>query len=98
MLTVVYLTKNNEKTFEKSLESIKSIFSKKKADLELLIVEKLNEYIPIKLTKNILATSPEKKFAEKTYKEKLQMEVVMNKFEEVRNSAKSLMGNNIICN
>ncbi len=81
-----------------TLESVKGIFSKKKSDLELLIVEKLNEYIPIKLTKNILATSPEKKFAEKTYKEKLQMEVVMNKFEEVRNSAKSLMWNNIICN
>jgi hypothetical protein len=77
---------------------MKTTFSKKKSDLEQQIVEKLNEYIPIKLTKNILATSPEKKFAEDTYKQKLHIDVVMNKFEEVRNSAKSLMGNNIICN
>ncbi len=81
-----------------TLESIKGIFSKKRTDKEQEIVEKLNEYIPIKLTKNILATSPEKKFAEDTFKQKLHMDLVMNKFEEVRNSAKSLMGNNIVCN
>lgn len=92
------ITVPDEKYNCDTLESIKNIFSKNKSDLEQLIVEKLNEYIPIKLTKNILATSPEKKFAEDTFKQKLHMDTVMNKFEEVRNNAKSLMGNNIICN
>lgn len=88
-----------EKFHCETLLNIKNTFNKMNSDLESQIVEKLNEYIPIKLTKNILATSPEKKFAEETYKQKLHMDVVMNKFEEVRNNSKSLIaGNNIVCN
>jgi hypothetical protein len=77
---------------------IESSYNKKRSDIETEIIAKLNEYIPIKLTKSILLGSPERKFAETVYDNKLHMDVVMRKFEEVRNSAKSLEGNNSVCN
>jgi hypothetical protein len=60
----------------------------------------LSEYIPVKLTKNILLSSPERKFAIDTYKKKIRMDEILEKFEEVRTNSKSVAinTNNIICN
>jgi hypothetical protein len=81
-----------------TMTAIYTAYSEKKSGLESEIIDKLNEYIPVKLTKNILLTSPERKFAETTFQKKLHMDLVIEKFEEVRSSAKSLQGNNIVCN
>ena len=80
------------------MESIASVYTQKKKELEEDIVVKLNEYIPIKLTKNILLTSPERQFTIQRYKNKMHMDEVLQKFDEVQNMSKSLSRNNISCN
>jgi hypothetical protein len=81
-----------------TIQNIDSAYGKKKSELEVSIVEKLNEYIPVKLIKNILVTSPERQFAIDTYKNKTHMNEIMAKFEEVRSESKSAAWDNIICN
>ena len=87
-------------TEEKNCQTLKVItqtFEKKNEDLQTKIVNKLAEYIPIKITKNLLITSPERTFVIDTYKNKLHMDLIMNQFEEVRKMGKSVVGDNIIC-
>jgi hypothetical protein len=83
-----------------SLEKIGTSYSIRKSELEWNILTQLSEYIPVKLTKNILLTSPERKFAIDTYKKKIHMDEILEKFEEVRTNSKSIAinTNNIVCN
>jgi DNA polymerase II large subunit len=83
-----------------SLATIEASYSKKRADLEGNILKQLSEYIPVKLTKNILLSSPERKFAIDTYRKKIHMDEILDKFEEVKTNSKSiaLNTNNIVCN
>ncbi len=81
-----------------SMKSIEDLYMKKKTELETNIVDKLAEYIPIKITRNLLSTSPEKTFVIDTYKTKIHMDTIMDQFEKVRKSARSAIGDNIICN
>ena len=83
-----------------TLQAIETSYTKKRAELEEAILVRLNEYIPIRLTKNILLTSPERKFAVDTFKNKLRVDEIIEKFEDVRNMSKSIAvtNNNIICN
>jgi hypothetical protein len=83
-----------------TLVAIDASYSKKRSDLEENIMTQLSEYIPVKLTKNILLSSPERKFAIDTYKKKIRMDEILEKFEEVRTNSKSVAinTNNIICN
>jgi hypothetical protein len=80
------------------LSVIEASYSKKLWDLQNNIIIRLNEYIPIKLTKNILLTSAERRFAIETYNSKIHMDVIMKKFEEVIDNSKSLIWPNIVCN
>lgn len=80
------------------MKSIEDLYMKKKTELETNIVDKLAEYIPIKITRNLLSTSPEKTFVIDTYKTKIHMDTIMDQFEKVRKSARSAIGDNIICN
>ena len=80
------------------MKTIDDIYTKKKTDLQNDIINKLAEYIPIKITKNLLASSPEKQFVIDTYKNKVRMDAIIAQFEKVRRSAQSDVGNNIICN
>ncbi len=81
-------------------QTIEASYTKKRLDIENGILNSLNEYIPIKLTKNILLTSPERKFAIDTYERKIQMDQIIEKFETIRNNSKSIAvsTNNISCN
>lgn len=81
-----------------TLSAISTSYQKKTTELEANILIKLNEYIPIKLTKNILLTSPERRFAIETYKSKIRMDEIMKKFEDIRSSSRSLAWDNIVCN
>lgn len=82
------------------MQVIEASYSTKRSEIEANILNSLNEYIPIKLTKNILLTSPERKFAINTYENKVKMDEIMEKFETVRNNSKSIAvtTNNIVCN
>jgi hypothetical protein len=64
------------------------------------ILKQLSEYIPVKLTSKILLSSPERKFAIDTYKNKVRMDEILEKFEEVKTNSKSIVinTNNIVCN
>ena len=81
-----------------TLKTIEDSYTRKNTDLEENIVDKLSEYIPIKITRSLLVNSPERAFVEKTYASKLKMDEIMNQFEAVRKSARSLVGDNIVCN
>jgi hypothetical protein len=82
------------------LSTIDAAYTKKRTDLEGIILTQLSEYIPVKLTKNILLSSPERRFAIDTYKNKIHMDTIIEKFEEVRNNSKTIAvtTNNIVCN
>lgn len=83
-----------------NMQVIESSYTTKRTEIEGNILNSLNEYIPIKLTKNILLTSPERKFAISTYESKIPVDQIIEKFETVRNNSKSIAvnTNNIICN
>ena len=83
-----------------NMQVIETSYATKRTEIEGNILNSLNEYIPIKLTKNILLTSPERKFAINTYENKVKMDEIMEKFEAVRNNSKSIAvtTNNIVCN
>ncbi len=81
-----------------TLSSIWGVYKKKRTDLEWNIINKLAEYIPIKITKNLLIASPERNFIVDTYKNKIHMDEIMNQFEDARKSGISLTGDNVVCN
>lgn len=84
-----------------TLQTISASYEKMRTNLEADILVKLNEYIPIKLTKNILLTSEERAFAIETYKNKTRMDVIMKKFEEIIEESQSVARgniNNVVCN
>lgn len=66
-----------------TISTIASNFTEKQKRLEEDILKKLNEYIPIKITKNLMATSTEKDFVMKTYENKIRVDVIMNQFRDV---------------
>ncbi len=81
-----------------TLASIRDVYSKKRQDLEWNIINKLAEYIPIKITKNLLITSPERNFVINTYNNKIHMDEIMSQFENARKTGISLTGDNVACN
>lgn len=82
----------------KSIKQIGLEYEDKQKDLSEQIVKKLAEYIPIKITKNIILTSPERTFIINTYRDKVHMDAIIDQFEAVRKSALSQGSNNIECN
>lgn len=82
----------------KSLSQITTEYNQKRELLESDMLIKLNEYIPLKITQNILRTSPDKNFVVDTYKNKLHIDEVIARFESVKNSSESSGVHNIECN
>ncbi len=71
------------------MKTIEDSYTKRGSDLEGAIVNKLAEYIPIKITKNLLITSPERAFVIDTYKTKIRMDRIMVQFQDVLRGARS---------
>lgn len=80
------------------MKNIEEIYTKRSGDLQAAIINKLAEYIPIKITKNLLITSPERTFVIDTYKNKIRMDRIMEQFQDVQRWARSSAGDNIVCN
>lgn len=57
----------------------------------------MNEYIPIKIAKNLIATSPEKKFIIDTYKNKVRVDITIQKFFELLEKSQYTSIDNIDC-
>ena len=70
-----------------TISIIQTKYKEKQKDLEEDIVKKMNGYIPIKISKNLIATSPERKFIIDTYKNKIRVDEIVAKFSEVLKNA-----------
>lgn len=77
---------------------LEDVYTKKESELQINIINKLADYIPIKITRNLLSSSPERAFVLNTYKNKLKMNDILKQFEDVRRKARSVIGDNIACN
>jgi hypothetical protein len=77
--------------------ALKSVYAERQKVITDEIVKRLNEYIPIKITKNLMDTSPEKNFIVSTYESKIRVNEIMDQFEKVLKSAQYTQEDNIKC-
>lgn len=82
----------------KTFAMLQTEYDGKFSTLQEIIITKLNEYIPVKITKNLLASSPEKKFIIDTYKNKIYVDEIIKKFQSVKDAAQDPRRSNIECN
>ncbi len=80
-----------------TLTMIQAKYTEKQKNLEEDIVKKMNGYIPIKITKNLIATSPEKKFIIDTYSNKVKVDLTVAKFFELLKNSQYSSADNIDC-
>jgi hypothetical protein len=81
----------------KSIETLKKEYTDKKNILEENIISALTEYIPIKVSANILDASPEKAFVVDAFAKKPHVDLVLDAFETTRRSAQVSGRDNIRC-
>lgn len=86
----------------KNTTIINKEYAEKKTFLENNIIEKLTEFIPIKVSSSILDASPERKFVIATYDTKPNINKVIGAFEDIKYLSKSVSlspsdPNNISC-
>jgi uncharacterized ubiquitin-like protein YukD len=82
----------------KTLKMIKKEYADRSAKLKEEVVIGLTEYIPIKISKNIIDASPEKAFIINTFENKIYVDEIMKQFEKVRTNAIYADSGNIECN
>lgn len=80
-----------------TISTIQSKYNEKQKGLEEEVLKKLNEYIPIKISKNLIATSPERNFIIKTYANKVRVDDIVTKFSVLLQNAQYPSGPNIEC-
>jgi hypothetical protein len=82
----------------KTLTMLKKEYDDRLARLQLEIVTGLTEYIPIKISKNIIDASPERTFIIKTFNEKVHVDDIIKQFEKMRTDSEYQESPNIECN
>ena len=82
----------------KTLTMIQQDYDSRLARLEDEIITGLTEFIPIKISKNIIDASPEKEFIIDTYENKVHVDDIMSQFEKLRKWASYNNTGNIECN
>jgi hypothetical protein len=68
----------------KTLTMIEREYSDRLSRMEDEIITGLTEYIPIKISKNIIDASPEKAFIINTFGKKVHVDDIMKQFEKMR--------------
>lgn len=89
-----------EKVESDDCRTTKKIWEMVQADTEVLqkeILTELAEYIPIKVSKNLIDGSPEKAFIEKTYAWKLDYQKIISRFEEIITKQSEGYRDKILC-
>ena len=89
---------HDDEAWCKTMNIISQEYEKKNADLKESIIEGLSEYIPIKISKNIIEASPEKHFIIDTYTNKIHPDDVINQFMAALKRAQYNGESNIECN
>jgi hypothetical protein len=82
----------------KTLGMLETEYNKKSKDLQVEIIKYLTEYIPIKVSQNIMDASPERKFIIDTFNNKIPVDEIIKKFDEEINNAQYIGGANAECN
>ena len=82
----------------KTLTMLKKEYDDRLARLQLEIVTGLTEYIPIKISKNIIDASPERAFILDTFANKVHVDDIIKQFEKIRTSSEYRESPNIECN
>lgn len=82
----------------KTLTMIQQDYDARLSRLEDEIITGLTEFIPIKISKNIIDAWPEKAFIISTFENKVYVDDIMNQFEKKRKEALYNNSNNIECN
>lgn len=82
----------------KTLKMIETEYNARLKRLKSEIVIWLSDYIPIKISKNIIDTSPEKDFIKNTFEKKVHVDEIMKQFERMRTGAEYGDISNIECN
>jgi hypothetical protein len=82
----------------KTMTTIAKEYQTKNTDLQGNIVDALAEYIPIKISRNIIDASPEKRFILETFAKKIHPDEVMKQFDVVVKKAQYSNEKNITCN
>jgi hypothetical protein len=78
---------NAEEKGCKTFTMIAKEYQDKTANLQANTIDLLTEYIPIKVSKNIMDASPEKKFVFDVFANKIHVDEIMKQFETVKRSA-----------
>ncbi len=81
----------------KTITAINTQYVDKEKTLQEDILKKLNEYIPIKISKNLIATSPERKFIVQAYAHKVRVDEIISKFDELVQESQYTSWPNIEC-
>jgi hypothetical protein len=82
----------------KTMTMIKSEYDDRLSRLQLEIITWLTEYIPIKISKNIIDASPEKAFILQTFETKVHVDDIIKQFEKMRTTSEYRESPNIECN
>lgn len=72
-------------------------YKDKTKQLQSSIVNQLATYIPIKISANAAASSPENKFITASYADKVNTNTILTDFEAIRSSSQSPQNSNIEC-
>lgn len=72
-------------------------FSEQGSQLRNETMKYLTQYIPIKISRNLIDSSPEKAFIVKKYSAKVQFDKIIEKFEKVRSEQQYAKESNISC-
>lgn len=81
----------------KTMKMIQDDYAKRTDKLNQEILTGLTEYIPIKISKNIIDASPERDFIFRTFKNKIFVDDIMDQFEKIRITSSYWDSENIIC-
>lgn len=68
----------------KTLTMLEKEYNDRLARLQDEIISGLTEYIPIKISKNIIDASPERTFIVNTFTNKVRVDDIMKQFEKMR--------------
>ncbi len=82
----------------KTLTMIQEEYKTRTNSLKLEIIDWLTDFIPVKISKNIIDASPEKDFIINTYNNKVKVDDIMKQFEFMRKSSEYPQAPNIECN
>ncbi len=81
----------------RTLSMIYDEFEANRIKLEASTMGYVSQYIPIKISKNLISTSPEKTFIISKYDTKVRFDKIIDKFEKVRASQQYTKQSNISC-